>query len=102
MMDMLHNKNNFSCTTEELVKRANYSYAHVNRLFKKETGSTLSKYFTLLRLDYAKKLIETTSDSILDISISSGFSSLSHFTKLFDSNYGNTPAKYRKNWNTIN
>lgn len=102
MMDLLEDKNNFSLTIEQIAKKANYSYAHINRLFKKETGITVSKYFNQLRLEYGKRLIETTSDSIEDISSSIGFSSLSHFTKLFYSYYGNTPAKHRKIWNSIN
>ena len=102
MMEMMQNKNNFSLNIEELAKKANYSYAHINRLFKKETGTTISKYYLQIKLEYAKRLIETTSMSILEISSSVGFSSLSHFTKLFDKYYGNTPAKHRKIWNTIN
>ena len=102
MMEMLQNKNNYSLSIEEIAGKMNYSLAHINRLFKKETGVTLSKYFTDLKLEYAKRLVETTSESILDISQQVGFSSLSHFTKLFSKYYGSTPAKHRKVWNTIN
>ena len=102
MMEMMQNKNNYSLTLEDMAKKMNYSYAHINRLFKKETGTTLSDYYTQLRLEYAKRLIETTPDTISDISLIVGFQSLSHFTKLFSKYYGNTPARYRKIWNTIN
>ena len=101
VMEMLQNKNNFSLSIEQIANKANYSYAHINRLFRKETGITVSKYFTQLRLEYAKRLIETTSDSIEDISQKVGFSSLSHFTKIFNIYYGNTPAKHRKMWSTM-
>ena len=102
MMEILSNRNNFSLTIEEIAQRENYSYAHINRLFKKETGMTIAKYFTQLRLEYAKRLIETTTLSMLEISSDVGFSSLSHFTKLFNEYYGSTPAKHRKIWNAIN
>ena len=102
MMEVLSNKNNFNLTIEEIAEKERYSYAHINRLFKKETGMTIAKYYTQLRLEYAKRMIETTNDSIYDISVEVGFSSLSHFTKLFNETYGNTPAKHRKMWNAIN
>ncbi len=101
MMELLHDKKNFSLSLSEISKKANYSYAHINRLFKSETGTTLAEYFASIRLEYAKRLIETTSYSIMDISIEVGFQSLSHFTKLFSKYYGNTPAKHRKTWNTL-
>ena len=101
MMELLHNKNNYQLSLSEISKKANYSYAHINRLFKSETGTTLAEYFAQIRLEYAKRLIETTSYSILDISLEVGFQSLSHFTKLFSKYYGLTPAKYRKTWNTL-
>lgn len=67
--------------------------------FKKETGISLGKYITKVKLEEAKNLLEFSSNSVLDISIILNFSSQSYFQNVFKKEYGLTPIEYRKNKN---
>ena len=84
---------------EEIIKNMNYSHCHLLRLFKQETGTTPSRYFLKIKLNYARSLLESTSLSTIDVASIVGFSSLGHFTEVFKNEYSIPPAKYRKKWN---
>ena len=84
---------------EEIIKNMNYSHCHLLRLFKQETGTTPSRYFLKIKLNYARALLESTTLSTIDIASIVGFSSLGHFTEVFKNEYSLPPAKYRKKWN---
>ncbi len=49
-----------------------------------------------IRTDYAKRLLSTTNLTILEISYKLGYSSISHFSKLFKQEVGLTPSEYRE------
>jgi AraC-like DNA-binding protein len=75
-----------------------YPLSHTTfiKTFKEITGKTPSDYLLDKKLEYAKKLLLTTSDSVLEISLKIGFESVSHFIKIFKIKYGITPLKLRK------
>lgn len=91
-----NNSLNMEVGIEQLVRLSNYSYSHLERLFKQHTGQSLNKYLSDVKMKNACDLLVHTQKSILDISLDLGFSSVSHFIKVFKSNYNTTPAKYRK------
>lgn len=64
--------------------------------FKEETGISLGKYITKVKLEEAKNLLEFSSTSVLDISIILNFSTQSYFQNVFKKEYGITPIDYRK------
>lgn len=65
-------------------------------IFSELCNTTPLKYQLSLRIKESKKLLTTTSMSITEISDWLGFSSYNHFSKLFKSETGITPSKYRK------
>jgi AraC-like DNA-binding protein len=70
----------------------NYAMA----LFRKAFGTTLLEYVTQLRVSHAQRLLATTEDKILDVALSSGFSSLTRFSAAFGRICGVTPSEYRR------
>lgn len=68
---------------------------YLTRLFKKETGQTITDYVLLERIKVAKELLTQTDIPISTISASIGYSNFSHFTKLFKKNTGKGPTEYR-------
>ena len=88
----------FQLTIEELLQDTNYAHSHILRLFKKETGRTITQFFQKIKLKYAKNLLESSNQSIASIVLEIGFSNIGHFTNLFKKEYGVTPSEYRKNW----
>ena len=65
--------------------------------FKKYLHMTMTDYLNNLRLEYAANQLLLTSNSVLDIAIEAGFSSLSYFSGLFKKRFGYSPSIYRKN-----
>ena len=64
-------------------------------LFKNQTNMTFSKYLNKLRINESKKLLATTADSIIDISLAVGFNNHNHFSATFKKLTGVTPSVYR-------
>lgn len=65
--------------------------------FKKITGKTPKDYLLDKKMSCAKKLLLTTSMSILEIALAVGFDSTSHFIKVFKNKYNLTPFALKKN-----
>jgi AraC-like DNA-binding protein len=64
-------------------------------VFRKAFGTTLLEYLTQLRISHAQRLLATTDDKVLDVALSSGFSSISRFNAAFGRVCGCTPTAYR-------
>lgn len=68
---------------------------YLNIIFKKETGKTLYQYITDVRMEHAKYLLETTVDSITDISEKIGYPNSNSFTRAFKRRENRTPQEFR-------
>jgi AraC-like DNA-binding protein len=76
---------------------------HLLRKFKSHYGITPHQYLTAVRLNYAKKLVETTELPITEICFNSGYESLSSFSDLFKKRFKNPPEIHRKqNFKKVN
>ena len=71
------------------------SASYLSRLFKKETGSSVSAYIRNRKIDMAKNLLRFSNDSMIEIANRLAFSSQSHFIQQFREVVGMTPKKYR-------
>lgn len=80
----------------ELSENLHMSYHHFSRTFKKVTGRNFLQFVIDKRIDVAKNLLLTTSQSVTDIAQKTGFSSASHFIAAFKQRVGMTPNKYKK------
>ncbi|MCR4911940.1 MAG: helix-turn-helix transcriptional regulator [Bacilli bacterium] len=64
--------------------------------FKNETGINLSDYITQVKIDKAKRLLRHSNKSFTAIATYLGFSSPSHFSKVFKKCTDTTPFEYRQ------
>ena len=87
---------------KELIRRMGYSRASLYTLFKRHTGLTPNDYLIRLRVEKAKLLLESSDQSITDISTATGFSSSEYFSAVFRRYVGQTPSGYRSNPNQGN
>jgi len=71
------------------------SERHFRRLFGRIYGMSPFAYILSLRLAYACQLLRTTSQSITEIAMASGFSDDNYFTRCFRQKIGTTPGRYR-------
>ena len=91
-------------TIQELASAISVSPAHLSRIFKQETGISVSEYIRQRKIDMAKNLIRFSNYNFADIAAMLSYSSQSHFIQHFRSQVGMTPKAYRKqnylnNWN---
>ena len=63
--------------------------------FKNETGETFAAYVRKLRVERARRLLDTTDYEIAQIAYRTGFSSQSHLQTAFKSATGFTPREWR-------
>ena len=63
--------------------------------FKNETGETFAAYVRRLRVERARRLLDTTDYEIAQIAYQTGFSSQSHLQTAFKSATGFTPREWR-------
>lgn len=81
---------------EHLASLSHYSKSYVIKLFKKNTGQTPIEYINRYRLDQAKSFLQNPKNSILDVSLMSGFQNVGYFIRIFKAHFGMTPGVYRK------
>ena len=81
---------------DEISAHVGLSKYYFNRLFRRYMGMTPHQYFLNMRVQYAKKLLMTTHDSIENVAEKCGFDSPSNFIRLFRQHTGMTPAAFRK------
>lgn len=82
-------------TVEDLALHTGLSPSHLSRLFKKETGVSISDYIREKKMEKAQELLRFCDFSLIEISNYLSFSSQSHFTQMFREFTGMTPKKYR-------
>ena len=81
--------------TEEIARLVGVSRRQLERLFKQYLNSLPSRYYLELRLNRARHLLQQTSQSILQIGLSCGFSSGPHFSSAYRNHFGITPREQR-------
>ncbi len=88
-------------TVEDLADELGVSASYLSRLFKKETGDSVSAYIRAQKMEIAKNLLQYSDYSMIDIANRLSFSSQSHFIQQFREFVGITPKKYRDMHHTV-
>ncbi|ANE46165.1 hypothetical protein SY83_07655 [Paenibacillus swuensis] len=81
---------------EQIADEVHLNSAYLSRLFKKETGLSLSDYIMNLRMEKAKLLLREPHIKISQAASAVGYTHFSHFAKMFKRIIGQTPQEYRK------
>jgi len=83
-------------TFEEIAQNSNMSASYLSQLFKTLNGFSVWDYIISKRISFAKKRLSSSNDLILEISLQSGFNSLTNFNRTFKRLTGTSPKEYRK------
>ncbi|MEW9700543.1 response regulator [Paenibacillus sp. SI8] len=83
-------------TREQIADYVHFNPAYLSRLFKKETGTSLTDYMLVRRIDKSKDLLASSQIKIGDIADMVGYGNIPYFTKMFKKSTGRTPREYRK------
>ncbi len=81
---------------KELADRCHCSISTFRRIFKRSLGCLPLEYLIEYRLKIAAAVLPSTSKTILEISLNSGFATLSSFNRQFKACFKQTPSEYRK------
>ncbi len=87
---------NIISSIDEIARYCYINKSYLCRLFKKETGLTVFEYLNLVKIYRSCELICNTNDTIADIAIKCGFSSISYFSYTFKKLIGKTPLQFKK------
>lgn len=102
IIEKIRNYTYLTSPIQEIYAQYPYSAATIIKRFKEQTGTTINRFQTEMRLDFAARLLRETNQSIEQIAVTLGFLSSSHFFEHFKKQYGVTPSTYRKNNSYVN
>lgn len=83
-------------TIDSLCSYFNVSKATLHTYFKKKYGTTIHQRLLSIRLNEARKLLESTNASMKDISHMVGFQDADYFSKAFKKKYQISPTDVKK------
>ena len=75
-----------------------YHPFYVSRMLKERKGMTLRQYIIAYRLKCAKRMLELSDKSAIEIAEECGFTDASYFAKTFKAAFGVTPKEYRNSF----
>ncbi|MDQ6419681.1 response regulator [Paenibacillus sp. LHD-117] len=81
-----------------MTRLGEHVYLHpvyLSRLYKKETGESLSAYISRIRMEKAARLLETTNMKVADVAKEVGYQKTQYFIYIFKEFYGCTPKNFR-------
>lgn len=86
----------------DLAKELGVDLYYLSHFFREHFGLSFQEYLAKLRCEKARRELLLTDRSLLDISLSCGFSSPKYFQRAFQKQYGATPREYRRQapWET--
>jgi len=84
--------------TPDMAAHAGLSASQLQREFARLFGISPNRYLREIRIGVARRLLETSDDSISLIASSCGFYDQSHFSRQFKASTGMPPLQYRKRY----
>jgi transcriptional regulator GlxA family with amidase domain len=82
--------------THEIARLVGVSRRQLERLFKQHLDDMPSRHYAELRLARARRLLQHSGQSILQIALACGFASGSHFSNAYRARFGHTPRDERR------
>ena len=83
------------CAVERIAKHMHVDYRTIQRRLERE-GTSFTEILNGIRTEMSQHYLEPNNRSLSDIAYSLGFSSLSAFSRWFQTQYGCSPTKWRK------
>jgi len=81
---------------EQLAVYAGRSRRQLERLFKEQLGTTPQRYYLELRITEARRLLQHTELSQMEVLVACGFVSPSHFSKCYSAFFGYRPSREKR------
>ncbi len=82
-------------TLDQLAKNFGLSAGYICNLFAKHYNTTLTRFVTQARMEYAVKLIKSSDYPLKEIASECGYKDYFYFNKVFKGYYGMAPSQYQ-------
>lgn len=92
VLELMHARPESRLTIEELAREAGLSPAHFMRAFRESVGSAPHQYLVSLRLERARRMLDTPDAALSEVALTTGFADQAHFTRVFKRRFGVTPG----------
>ena len=86
----------YNLSLEELARISQRSLTIFKKEFTELFHTTPGKWLIKKRLDYAQRLLTASQKNVTEIAYESGFESVTHFSRVFKEQFGESPLRYRK------
>ena len=96
ILEKIHSPSFYACTAADVYRLGNFSPPVMIEYFRKYTVKTVLEYMRELKMAVACEYLKTTEMPVVELSNMLGYTSLSHFNRIFKEYTGQTPAAYRK------
>lgn len=80
----------------DLARETYFSEAYLSRYIKQHFGKNYVKLLSDIRVSHARQRLRETDDTVLRVAMDSGFSDVAAMNRAFWSEYGISPAEYRR------
>lgn len=81
---------------KDAAAQAGYAPAHFSAVFKRQTGYTWCSFLQTVRIHEVIRCLEQSHQSVTEIAYACGFSTLTHFNRVFRSLVHCSPTQYRR------
>ena len=96
-IELMQNHISDPLASDQIASLSNIGERQLSRLFQKNLGKKVNKFYTEIRLEHAHALVTQTSMPILEIAISAGYENVQYFSQKFKQVFQYSPAQLRKN-----
>ncbi len=96
LTEMIRNNPGEKISVEDLAARLGFSPRKLQRGIRIVYGYSAHEFITNVRMELARELMETTDMNVSEICYNIGYSSRSHFSKMFRTRFGVLPSSYKK------
>jgi two-component system response regulator YesN len=94
MVRYIHKHYSEDITSDNLGQKLLMSGDHLRHIFKKETGQTVLDYLTLVRIEKAKKLLDSGNYKVYEVARMVGYKTSQYFSQVFRKIVGVNPIEY--------
>jgi AraC family transcriptional regulator len=94
--DFLHAHFTESISLDAMAAAVGVHPDHLTRAFRQHYQTTIGEYARRLRVEYACHLLSTSELPLSQLALDIGFADQGHFSRIFKSGTGMTPAEFRK------
>ena len=93
VLDFIYFNYQFNISVKDIAKSQNISPNYLCAIFNKNLGMSPKKYLTKVRMERAKKLLESKNFKVKDIAEMVGYKDQLHFAHEFKKTYGVAPSR---------